>query len=75
MKLALTIALTLLTGMALANGISNDIGQNIGGGISQFDNGISTSLVAAAAPPACSQDGTLDYSNGCDTVYHTGMFQ
>lgn len=50
---------------ALANGIQpGNVGQNIGGGISGFENGIS----ATGKPPTPAVDcgaGVLDMSTGC----------
>lgn len=46
------------------------IGQNIGGGISTFDNGISFDGTGGFTPPVgCASDGKFDLSNTCNDIY------
>lgn len=64
MKTFLTFAVLAATALlARADGLGG-VGQNIGGGISQFDNGISYGGTGGFTPPVgCS--GTIDGSEGC----------
>lgn len=71
-----TLALAILSGTANATGISGGIGQNIGGGISGFEKGIST---AGGTPPPpltpCTSTGIYDLGNVCNDIYFIGALK
>ena len=61
-RLVLALLLGFLAGSAAADGLSSSMSPQLGGGISQFDGGIS-GVVSTAAPAGC--NGTINLSTGC----------
>ena len=66
-RIGLALLLAALTGAAFAKGLS--MTPQVGGGIGQFDGGISSVLTAAAPPPSCTTDGSLDLSQCSNAIY------
>jgi hypothetical protein len=54
--------------------VPQSISPQIGGGINQFDGGISSVTTAAGPPPTpCAQDG-LDFTKSCNAVLYVVIF-
>ena len=68
-KIVAIISLLALATVARADGLSTSMSPQIGGGIGQFDGGVSSNTATAAI--GC--NGTLNLSTGCATPLPGGI--
>ena len=54
---------------------ANTITPQIGGGINQFDGGMSNSGAPAAPLTPCTSTGIFDLSNTCNDIYFIGALK
>jgi hypothetical protein len=71
-RIALAAALALLCSAARGDGISSSISPQLGGGIGQFDGGVSARASSSAPPPTCTVNLSSQYNNKCSSIFLRG---